>query len=317
MADLTHGVAASYPAPPALKRYAVASIAAALATIGLKLGAYAATDSVAILSDALESLVNVAAAVVALAALWLAALPADEEHAYGHSKAEYLSSGFEGALILVAAASIAWTATTRLRHPAPIRDPLLGMVVSAVAGVINLVVAIVLQRAGRRFDSITLEADASHLVADVVTTAGVIVGVGATALTGIHWLDPVVAMLVAANIVRIGFDLLRRSALGLLDTALPAEMRREILRILEEERAHGVEFHALRTRQAGARRFVSFHILVPGGWTVQAGHDRLERIEDRIRAAIPHCTVFTHLEPVEDPASFEDTRLERFSNDGV
>lgn len=303
--------AATYDTRPALKRYAVASIAAAVATIGLKLAAYFVTGSVGILSDALESLVNVAAAVAAFAALWLAALPADEEHAYGHTKAEYLSSGFEGALILVAAISIAWAAVHRLRYPHVIHAPLVGIGVSFVAGVINLVVALVLFRAGRRFDSITLEADAHHLMADVITTGGVIVGVGATALTGLHWLDPAVALVVAANIVRIGFNLLRSSALGLLDTALPPEMRAEITRILEGERAAGVDFHAIRTRQAGARRFVSFHILVPGDWTVQQGHDLLERIEQRIRAAIPRCTVFTHLEPLEDPVSFEDTRLER------
>ncbi len=296
---------------PTLLRYAVASITAAVLSISLKLGGYFITGSVAILSDGLESLVNLAAAVVALAALWVAALPADEEHAYGHSKAEYLSSGFEGALILLAAVSIVWEATDRLRRPRPLHDPWLGLAAAAVATVVNLVVALVLFRAGRRFDSITLEADAHHLVADVITTMGVIVGVAITALTHAHWIDPLVAFLVAANIVRIGFDLLRRSALGLLDTALPPEMRNEITRILEEERAHGVDFHAIRTRQAGARRFVSFHILVPGSWSVQRGHDLLERIEERIRRSIPRCTVFTHLEPLEDPASFEDTRLER------
>jgi cation diffusion facilitator family transporter len=301
---------------PALRRFAVASIAAAVVTISLKLGAYWVTGSVGLLSDALESLVNLAAAVAALAALWVAAMPADEEHAYGHTKAEYLSSGFEGALILVAAGSIAWAAGDRLRHPQPIHSPWLGVGAAAVATVVNLAVALILLRAGRRFNSITLEADAHHLFADVITTIGVMIGVGATALTGRHWLDPVVAIVVAANIVRIGLDLLRRSALGLLDTALPIEMRAEITRILEQERGQGVDFHAIRTREAGARRFVSFHILVPGDWTVQRGHDLLEHIEDEIRAAIPRCTVFTHLEPLEDPASFEDTRLERGKRQG-
>jgi len=296
---------------PMLLRFAAASIAAAIVSIGMKLGAYVITGSVALLSDGLESLVNLAAAVVALAALWIAALPADEEHAYGHSKAEYLSSGFEGALILLAAVVIVWQAGDRLRHPRPLASPGLGLAAAAIATLVNLVVAVVLLRAGRRFDSITLEADAHHLVADVITTIGVMIGLAITALTSIHWVDPIVAFLVAANIVRIGFDLLRRSALGLLDTALPAEMRSEITRILQEERAHGVDFHAIRTRQAGARRFVSFHILVPGDWSVQRGHDLLEGIEDRIRRSIPRCTVFTHLEPLEDPASFEDTRLER------
>ncbi len=312
---MTQGQPAPTPredaARPTLRRFAVASIAAAIVSIGMKLGAYVLTGSVALLSDGLESLVNLAAAIVALAALWVAALPADEEHAYGHGKAEYLSSGFEGALILLAAASIVWEAAERLRHPHLIHNAEIGLAAAAIATVVNLVVALVLFRAGRRFDSITLEADARHLVADVITTVGVMIGVAITALTSVRWLDPLVAFLVAANIVRIGFDLLRRSALGLLDTALPAEMRNEITRILEEERVHGVDFHAIRTRQAGARRFVSFHILVPGDWSVQRGHDLLERIEDRIRRSIPRCTVFTHLEPLEDPASFEDTRLER------
>jgi cation diffusion facilitator family transporter len=297
------------PPRPALRRYAAASIAAALLTIGLKFGAYLITNSVGILSDALESLVNLVAALAALAALWVASLPADEEHAYGHTKAEYLSSGFEGALILLAAASIAWEAGTRFRRPEPIHDAAVGLIAAGIATAINLVVALILRHAARRFDSVALDADARHLFADVITTSGVILGVGAAALTGREWLDPVVAVLVAANIVRIGIDLLRRSALGLLDTALPEEMRGQIIRILEEERAQGVDFHAFRTRQAGARRFVSFHILVPGDWTVQRGHDLLERVEDRIRRVIPRCTVFTHLEPLEDPASFEDTRL--------
>lgn len=296
---------------PGLRRYAVASIVAALVTIALKGGAYYVTGSVGLLSDALESLVNLLAAVAALGALWLAEQPADEEHAYGHTKAEYLSSGFEGALVLVAAASIAYTSVRRLLHPQPLTDVALGLPVSAVASVVNLVVARILFRAGRRFDSIALEADAQHLMTDVWTSLGVIVGVGTAALTGWHWLDPVIALAVAANIIRIGFELLRRSAQGLLDTGLPAIERRAITDILEAERHTGVQFHALRTRQAGARRFVSFHILVPGDWSVKRGHDLLERIEEKIRAVRPNTTVFTHLEPIEDPVSWEDTRLER------
>jgi len=177
--------------------------------------------------------------------------------------------------------------------------------------VINLAVARVLARAGRRYESITLEADAHHLMTDVWTSAGVIVGIALAAWTGWEVLDPLIALLVALNIVRIGVDLLRRSALGLLDTALPAVTRREITSILEAHGAQGVQYHALRTRQAGARRFISFHILVPGEWTVQRGHDLLERIEEEIRRAVPNSTVFTHLEPIEDPLSWEDTRLER------
>lgn len=296
---------------PGLKRYALISILAALVTIALKGGAYFLTGSVGLLSDALESLVNLLAAVAALGALWLAAQPADEEHAYGHTKAEYLSSGFEGALVLVAAVSIGYTSVRRLLEPQPLVDLDLGVAISAVASVLNFVVARVLAHAGRRFDSIALEADARHLMTDVWTSLGVIVGVGTAALTGWDWLDPIIALVVALNIVRIGVDLLHRSALGLLDTALPAPERQAIAEILTAEENKGVQFHALRTRQAGARRFVSLHILVPGEWTVQRGHDLLEEIEERIRAVVPNSTVFTHLEPIEDPLSWEDTRLER------
>lgn len=296
-----------------LKRYALISIAAALATIVLKGGAYWVTDSVGLLSDALESLVNLVAAGVALVALAVAARPADEDHAYGHTKAEYLSSGFEGALILVAALSIIVTAARRLLDPRPVEDVGVGLAISVVASIVNFAVARVLYRAAARHQSITLEADAYHLMTDVWTSVGVIVGVGLTAATGWERLDPIIAILVGANIIRIGIDLLRRSALGLIDTALPDSERREIAAILGRHTPSGVQFHALRTRQAGARRFISFHVLVPGDWTVKRGHDVLEQIEEEVRAAIPNSTVFTHLEPVEDPASFEDTRLERAS----
>lgn len=296
---------------PALKRYAVISILAALATIGLKGGAYLLTGSVGLLSDALESLVNLVAAIAALFALSVAARPADEEHAYGHTKAEYFASGFEGALVLVAAGSILVTSVERLVDPAPIDDVGLGLAISAMASGVNFAVARVLAGAGRRYHSIALEADAKHLMTDVWTSVGVIGGVGAVALTGWERLDPLIAILVAVNIVRTGLDLLRRSMLGLLDTALPEELRGSIQAVLEAHKGDGVEFHALRTRQAGARRFVSLHVLVPGEWTVQRGHDYVEGLEEEIRGAIPNSTVFTHLEPIEDPLSWEDTRLER------
>lgn len=296
---------------PSLRRYALISIAAALATIGLKGGAYLLTGSVGLLSDALESLANLVAAIVALFALSVAARPADEEHAYGHTKAEYFSSGFEGALVLIAAVSILAAAVPRLFDPQPLEEVGLGVAISVVASVINFAVARVLFSAGRRFGSVALEADAHHLMTDVWTSVGVVIGVGAVTLTGWQILDPLVAIAVAANVVRTGMDLLRRSLLGLLDTALPEPERRSIVALLEEHTGEGVQFHALRTRQAGARRFVSFHILVPGEWTVQRGHDLLEHLEERIRAAVPNCTVFTHLEPVEDPLSWEDEWLER------
>ncbi|MBA3260221.1 MAG: cation transporter [Gemmatimonadales bacterium] len=294
-----------------LIRFAIISVVAALATIALKGTAYLLTGSIGLLSDALESLVNLVAALVALVALWVAARPADEEHAYGHTKAEYFSSGFEGALILIAAVSILVAAAGRLLQPQPILDPALGLAITGLASLLNFVVARVLLRAGRRYESITLEADASHLMTDVWTSAGVIVGVAAAALTGWHRLDAIVAIAVALLVIRAGFKLVRRSMLGLLDTSLPEDMLRAITAILESRAHEGVRHHALRTRQAGARRFISFHILVPGDWTVQRGHDLLEQIEEQVRAAVPHSVVDTHLEPIEDPVSWEDTRLER------
>lgn len=291
--------------------FAALSVVAALVTIVLKGGAYLITGSIGLLSDALESFVNLIAAAVALLALSVAARPADEEHAYGHTKAEYFSSAFEGTLILVAAGSIVLAAVGRLIDPQPITEPGAGLAIIAVASVINLVVARILLGAGRRNESITLEADAQHLMTDVWTSLGIIVGVGAAALTGWHRLDAVVAILVAANVLYTGFRLLRRSMLGLLDTSLPEETLAAIKTILESHGKSGVRYHALRTRQAGARRFISFHILVPGSWTVQRGHDLLEEIEERVREAVPRSVVDTHLEPIEDPVSWEDTRLER------
>jgi cation diffusion facilitator family transporter len=294
-----------------LRRYAILSIAAAVATIGMKGGAYVLTGSVGLLSDALESLVNLLAAIVALLALTAAARPADDEHAYGHTKAEYFASGFEGALVLVAAATIVLTAIPRLFSPRPLEQVGLGLAITVVASVINFGVARVLLSAGERHHSIALEADAKHLITDVWTSAGVVIGVGAAAVTGMYWLDPLIAIAVALNIVRLGTDLLRRSMLGLLDTALPSECLSALAAVLDSHAEDGVQFHAVRTRQAGALRFISFHVLVPGDWSVQKGHDLLERIEDEVRIAIPHSTVFTHLEPLEDPISWEDLQLNR------
>lgn len=294
-----------------LTRYAWLSVAAAIATIGLKGGAYVLTDSVGLLSDALESVVNLVAAVVALRALAVASRPADEEHAYGHTKAEYFSSGFEGALVLVAAVVIGATAIDRLLSPVALQRVGLGLAVSAAASVINLLVARVLFRAARAHDSIALEADAHHLMTDVWTSVAVLAAVGLVGVTGWGILDPIVALLVAANVTRVGFGLVRRSMLGLLDTALPPNVQVEIQRVLARHEEDGIQFHALRTRRSGARRFMSVHVLVPGEWSVQRGHDLLERIEAEIRSAVPRLTVFTHLEPVEDPVAWHDTALER------
>jgi cation diffusion facilitator family transporter len=297
--------------PHSLKRFAWLSIAAALSTIVLKTGAWWLTDSVGLLSDALESGVNLAGALMALAMLTVAAQPPDENHAFGHGKAEYFSSGFEGFLILAAALAIGVAALERLLHPQALEQVGVGLVVSAMASIINLVTARMLLVAGREHRSITLEADAHHLMTDVWTSVGVIVGVGAVALTGWLWLDPVLALLVAANIVWTGWQLIRRSASGLMDVALPPEQHAAVVATLEQYRAEGTDYHALRTRQAGARCFVTVHILVPGAWTVQRGHDLLERLEADIRKAVPHASVLTHLEPLEDPVSSHDIELDR------
>jgi cation diffusion facilitator family transporter len=294
-----------------LVAFAWLSIAAATLIICMKSVAYWLTGSVGLLSDALESLVNLVAASAALVALTVAARPADEDHQYGHEKAEYLSSAFEGGMIFVAALAIAATAIERLLHEQPLEALATGLVISAVATVINLVVARILLNAGRRHDSIALEADAHHLMTDVWTSVGVLIGVGAVAVTGWQWLDPAVALAVAANILRTGFSLIRRSALGLMDTALPAEEQRIVVEILERYRGQDVQHHALRTRRSGSRRFIDFHVLVPGAWTVQQGHDLLEHIEAEIRARLANTTILTHLEPVEDAASWDDTALDR------
>lgn len=296
------------------RSYAFLSIAAAIVTIVLKFGAYLLTGSVGFLSDAIESIVNLVAALVALWALTYAAKPADAQHAFGHSKAEYFSSGAEGGLIVVAAITIAFEAWGRLLHPEPLTQLGLGLTLSLFATAINGVVAFVLLRAGRRLRSITLRADAHHLFTDVVTSAGVVLGIFLVKLTGVLVLDPIVALLVAVNITWTGFRLLRESGSALMDAALPKEEIEAISQILNEYKRQGVQFHALRTRIAGTRRFVSFHVLVPGSWTVQEGHDLCEAIEIAICRALPLTHITTHLEPLEDPASWEDQELERTSN---
>lgn len=294
-----------------LTRYAWLSIAGALLTITLKTTAFFLTGSVGILSDALESVVNLVGALMALAMLTVASRPADEEHAYGHTKAEYFSSGVEGSLILVAAVIILITAVPRLINPQPLEQVGIGLLVSLVASLINLLIALVLLKAAKQYGSISLKADAQHLLTDVWTSVGVLVGVAAVALTGWERLDPLIALLVAANIIRSGVRIVRESVAGLMDIALPVEEQEVIRSVLEAHRQEGVEYHAVRTRQSGARRFVSFHILVPGEWTVSRGHQLLEDIEGDIRATLPRITVFTHLESLDDPSSWSDIALDR------
>ncbi len=303
---------------PSLTRFAWLSIAAAIFTIGLKALAYLLTGSVGLLSDALESVVNLAGALLALTMLSLAARPPDEEHAYGHTKAEYFSSGVEGALITIAAISIGIAAVDRLLHPQPIAQPGLGVAVSAVASAINLGTALVLRDASRRYHSITLEANAKHLLTDVLTSIAVLSGVLLVVVTGWLWLDPLIALVVAINIARMGVPLLKRSANGLLDAGLPEADVARVRQVLDRYAgSDGIQYHALRTRQAAARNFISVHILVPGRWSVQRGHRLLEHIEADIRSTIPNATVFTHLEPLEDVASWRDQELERSRENGI
>ena len=290
--------------PKRLTRFAWLSIVAALLTMGLKTFAYVLTGSVGLLSDAIESLVNLVAAIVALLVLSFAAKPADQTHPFGHGKIEYFASGFEGALILVAAGSIAWTAYERLSQPVVLQAVDAGLAVSVLAGLVNLLVGLALMRAGRRYHSITLEADGRHLMSDVWTTVAILLALVGVMFTGWLWLDPAIAFVAAIQIVWSGLNLIRRSIDGLLDRVLPPAELKAIRRILERYRREGIEFHDLRTRASGRQRLVTLHVLVPGSWTVQQGHDLSERIEQDIAAAVHHALVVTHLEPIDDQASF-------------
>lgn len=301
------------PASPVV-RFALLSVAAALVTFVLKLVAWQLTGSVTLLSDALESVANLAAALVAVASVTVSARPADDEHAYGHTKVEYFAGGVEGALILVAAAGIGWNAVDRFFHPAVLTGFTSGLSVSCVASVINLVVARLLLGAARRYHSVALEADGKHLMTDVWTSVGAVVGLILVKLTGWPWLDPALGLLLAFHIVFTGIKLVHQSMLGLMDTGLPAEELAKIKTLLAGYEAQGLQWHALRTREAGTRRFMSVHLLVPGGWTVQRGHDLADEVEGALRVAVPRLHVLTHLEPIEDPASFRDAVLEPVGN---
>ncbi len=293
------------------RSFALLSIAAAMATIALKTLAWWLTDSVGLLSDALEGTIKLVGATFALTMLAIAARPPDESHAFGYTKAEYFASGLEGALIVAAAVAIAIVAVDRLITPRALDHVGMGLVVSVAASLVNYAVARRLFDAGRRFRSVALEADARHLMTDVWTSAGVVVGVAAVALTGWQRLDPLIALAVAAHIVWAGYDLMRRSVHGLLDHALPPGELRALEGVLEGYRARGVEFHALRTRQAGARSFVTLHVLVPPAWTVAQGHGLSHQVEDDIRRVLPDAVVLTHLEPIGYPESYDDTDFDR------
>jgi len=299
---------------PTLTRLAGLAALVAAVVIGLKLLAWHLTGSVGLFSDALESVANLAGALMAWAMLWWAAQPPDDEHAFGHNKAEYFSSGFEGALILAAAAGIAVAAIPRLLDPQPVEAVGVGLLVAAAASLLNAGMAWLLLRAGRRHGSITLEAGGQHLLTDLWTSGAVIAGVGLVGLTGWNRLDALLALGVAVHILITGIRLVRRSALGLLDTALPPAARSRIEEVLAPFREEGIEFHAIRTRRAGQRSFISLHVLVPGEWSVQRGHDLAEVIEGRLRDILPGSHVLTHLEPVEDPVSFQDARIPPLSS---
>jgi cation diffusion facilitator family transporter len=296
-------------AQPRLQRLMGLSIAAAVATIALKSAAYLLTRSVGFLSDALESVVNLIAAITALASLWYAARPVDREHTYGHQKIEYVSSGFEGVLILVAAVGIIWYAIDRLLHPLELQKIDVGSGFIVVATIINFIVGRLLLSAGRRANSIVLEADGKHLMTDVWTSGGVLIGVVLAWLTKLFWLDAVIALVMAALITRTGFGLVWRSFNGLMDRALPEEEQARVRLAIERELLPGMDYHALRTRQAGSKRFVDFHLLVPGIFTVRRAHEIGDRIEQAIRNVFPGIEVTIHIEPIEEQTAYEDSAL--------
>ncbi|MEI6291319.1 MAG: cation diffusion facilitator family transporter [Chloroflexota bacterium] len=289
-----------------LTRFAWLSIGAAVTTIVMKAAAYYLTGSVGLLSDAIESIVNLLGASMALMMLIIAARPADDDHTFGHSKAEYFASVFEGILILVAAAGISYTAIDRILNPKPLEQVGFGLLVSVGASLVNFVVAKVLMNAAKKHNSITLEADSQHLMTDVWTSVGVIAGIGVISITGWARLDPIVALIVAGNIVWTGIGLVRRSVDGLMDISLPASEIETLERIMLSFREKNVEFHALRTRQSASKRFISVHMLVPGEWTVHDAHHFAEDFEYEIRSALGEAVISTHLEPVEDEISMMD-----------
>jgi cation diffusion facilitator family transporter len=295
--------------PVDLSRFAWLSIAAALVTIALKTVAWQVTGSVGLLSDAAESLVNLVAAIVALVALTVAIKPADKNHHFGHSKAEYFSAAAEGMMIFVAAAVILFSSIQRFLNPQALENVGVGLAVSVVASVVNGLVAVVLLRAGARYRSITLTADGKHLMTDVWTSVGVVVGVLLVWVTGLERLDPVVAFAVGLNILVTGWRLIRSASAGLMDVSLPKEDNEVIRSVLGRFTSAEVSWHRLLTREAGNRRFMQFDLLVPGGWTVQRGHDLVEDITDALVAEFPDIEVLCHIEPVEDPRSYEDTEV--------
>jgi cation diffusion facilitator family transporter len=298
---------------PSLKKFVYIAIAAAILTISLKFTAYLLTNSVGLLSDALESCVNLVAAVVALLMLKLAEKPPDQEHGFGHNKAEYFSSAIEGGLIVLAAFSIIWSAVPRIIHPQPLENVGMGLLVAVGASLINLAASTILVKNGKKYNSITLEADGKHLMTDVLTSGGVLLAIGLIKLTGWLRLDGIVAIGVAINIIWTGYQLIKRSALGLLDTAFPKDEMDDIWQVLGKYEQQNIRFHSLMTRQSGQRKFIFVHILMSGKMDIQQGHNLAEKVENDIRMLFPNTqtTVFTHLEPIEDPVSMLDISIDR------
>ena len=291
-----------------VRSYLKLSIAVALATIALKTGAWWVTDSVSLLSDALESLVNLAGAMFALTMVTVADQPADADHPYGHHKAEYFSSGFEGVLIVVAALAIIWAAGHRLLDPQPLEDVGLGLALSVASSVLNGALAFAMLRKAREHRSMALEADARHLITDVWTSAGVVVGLLAVKFTGWLWLDPVVAILLALNILREGGSLVRRSADGLMDRALEPEVRAEIEKALDVFRHQAIRFDHVTTRRAGQRRFVDLHMHMPSGWTLGRAAALRTSVEQALMSAVPGLRASIQLLPMDVEAHFDDAK---------
>lgn len=295
-----------------LRKFIYLSIAAAIVTILLKFYAYYVTGSMGFLSDALESFVNLFAAIFALVMFNISMKPADKEHEFGHSKAEYFSSAAEGALILIAAFTIIWSAVPRLIDPRPIENINTGLLFSLLASLVNLGVGLTLIHQGKKRNSLLLEADGKHLMADVWTSIGVIVAIMVVRFTGWLIVDPIIAIIVALNIVFTGYRLIMRSASGLMDASLPKEDMDKITAYLDSLKDQQIEYHSLLTRAAGRRKFIAFHMLVPGKWTVQEAHDHADEIEETIINMFDEpVTIHTHLEPVEDPASMRDVGIDR------
>ncbi|CAM3105301.1 cation diffusion facilitator family transporter [Tsukamurella hominis] len=293
-----------------LSRFALLSIATSLVVIGLKILAWRLTGSVGLLSDAAESSVNVVAAVAAYVALKVVAKPADHDHNFGHTKAEYFSAVLEGVMIVVAAVVILVSAVDRLLNPQALEQVGLGLAISVAATVLNGLVGYYLIRVGRRHRSLALQADGKHLLTDVWTTVGVIVGVLLVALTGWLPLDPLIAIAVAVNILVVGARLVWQSGAGLMDAALPADERAQIDEVLDRHRTDGIDFHDVRTRESGHERFLQLHMLVPGDWTVQHAHDVTEEVEADLAALFDDMRITIHIEPIDDPRAYEDWRLD-------